>query len=173
MNETQSLTVADVEDILLKIHRHEQKISAAAQKRDASIDFYRQRIDDAKKIFDDETEWARNDIAELSATLEQYFREHPPTGKRKSLKFAGGSFGFSKAATKYFLDGEELNSDNKNLLAFVKNNRQEFVKVKENVDWAGLKAALDFDGDTVFFKDTGEVFDGVRAQKNFYVKVTP
>ena len=173
MNETQSLSVADIEAILLQIHDREQVISAAAQKRDASIDFYRQRIDDAKHIFETETAQVREEIAGLQIPLANYFRDNPPKGKRKSLKFAGGSFGFNKAATRYFLDGEELNADNKNLLAFVKNNRQEFVKVKENVDWAGLKAALDFDGETVFFRDTGEVFDGVRAQKNFYVKVTP
>ena len=165
-------TVAQVEETLLHIHDLQKIIRDAETKRDQSIDFFRSRIDDAKRICDDETLSVREEIATLSAPLEKYFKDNPPTGKRKSLKFSCGSFGYNKASTKFFLDGNELNADNPALLNFTKSNRPEFVKVKESVDWAKLKAALDFDNEHVVFADTGEVFDGVKAQKNFFVKVT-
>lgn len=163
------LTVADVEGILLDIHNRQQIINAAEKKRDASIDFYRQRIDEAKDICEDETAQARDDIALLSLKLERYFDANPPK-KRKSLKFAGGSFGYNKASAKFFLDGEELNADSKTLLDFVKNERPDFVRVKESVDWLKLKANLDYDNENVFFSDTGEVFGGVHVQKKFFVR---
>lgn len=170
--EAESLSVADVEKILLDIHDCEQEIAHAAEIRDQSVDFYRQRIDRAKKNFDDETESARDHIASLSFTLEKYFRNNPPPKGRKSLNFAGGRFGYNKASTKFFKDGDELNADNPALLEFVKQAHPEFVKVKEYVDWAAFKAAIDFDAETVFFRETGEILDGVRARKKFVVKVT-
>ena len=168
----QQLTVADIEDYLIQIREHEQKIAAAKEKRDQSIAYFRQLIANAQTIFNEETADDQNQIATLSSVLEQYFNENPPVD-RKSHKFAGGSFGYNKARTKYFFNGNELNADNPALLDFTRSNRPEFVKVKESVDWAKLKAALDFDNEHVFFADTGEVFDGVKAQKNFFVKATP
>ncbi|MBR1806465.1 MAG: host-nuclease inhibitor Gam family protein, partial [Selenomonadaceae bacterium] len=97
-------------------------------------------------------------------------KQNPPTGKRKSLKFACGSFGYRKSSTKFFRDGCELNADNPDLLTFAKTAHPEYVKVKESVDWAKLKNALDFDDENVFFKDTGEILPDVKPQKNFFVE---
>lgn len=88
-------------------------------------------------------------------------------------KFSGGSFGYPKSSTKFFFNGEEANSENKSLLDFAKNqNHQELIKTKEILDWAKLKNSIDFDGDKVFFTDTGEIIDGLRAQKSFSVRTT-
>jgi len=163
-------TVAQVEETLLKIHDLQKFIDSAEAKRDQSINFLRLRIEDAKSACDNETAYAREEIEALKTPLEDYFKQNPPTGKRKSLKFACGSFGYRKASTKFFFDGHELNADNADLLAFAKTSRPEFVKVKESVDWAKLKDTLDFDDENVFFTDTGELFTGVKAQKTFFVK---
>lgn len=165
-------TVAQVEETLLKIRDLRQILANAEDRRDQSIAYLRERIDEAKRICDEETLHTREEISALEYPLEKYFRKNPPTGKRKSLKFSCGSFGYNKAQTKFFLDGQELNADNPDLLALAKNEHPEFVKVKESVDWAKFKNALDFNDDTVFFKDTGEIFGGVQVQKRFSVNIT-
>lgn len=166
------MTVADVEDILQQIHDIDAEISIETSKRDQSVAFHRMKIERAKEICDIDTADARLKRADLACQLERYFNDNPPT-KTKTLRFSGGSFGYLKSSTKFFFNGEEVNSDNKNMLDFAKSqNRHEFVKVKEILDWAKLKNAIDFDGDKVFFTDTGEIIDGLRAQKSFSVKTT-
>lgn len=169
-NTVQSMSVADVEDILQQIHDLDEDIAVETNKRDQSIAFHREKIDRAKEICDTATADARLRRAELSFILERYFNANPPT-KTKTLKFSGGSFGYLKSSTKFFFHGEEVDANNKNLLEFAKQSgRQEFVKTKETLDWAKFKTAIDFDNAGVFFADTGELIDGLRAQKSFTVK---
>lgn len=171
-NSPQLSTVTDVEEILQLIHDLDTEIAAETSKRDQSVAFHREKIERAKEICDTATYDARLKRSELVFQLERYFNEHPPT-KTKTLKFSGGSFGYLKSSTKFFFDGEEVDSGNKPLLDLAKSqNRLEFVKTKEFLDWAKLKSAIDFDDDTVFFTDTGEIIDGLRAKKNFTVKTT-
>ena len=58
---------------------------------------------------------------------------------------------------------ETLSHDDDTLLAFVKQNRPEFVKVKESVDWAELKKHLHVEDGAAYFADTGEMPDGVTV----------
>lgn len=165
----EQLSIADVENILLRIHDIEQDIAAEKDKCDQSVAFFKARIDEAKNIFEQVTKDAQDTLAILKAKLERYFNDNPPT-KTKSLKFAGGSFGYNKAQTKYFLNGVELNADNKDLLAIVD---KDYVKTKTYVDWAKFKTKLTFmKPDEVFISDTGELVEGLRAQRVFSVKTS-
>lgn len=58
---------------------------------------------------------------------------------------------------------ETLSHDDDALLAFVKQHRPEFVKVKESVDWAELKKHLHVEDGAAYFADTGEMPDGVTV----------
>ena len=58
---------------------------------------------------------------------------------------------------------ETLSHDDDALLAFVKQNRPEFVRVKESVDWAELKKHLHVEDGAAYFADTGEMPDGVSV----------
>lgn len=58
---------------------------------------------------------------------------------------------------------ETLFHDDDALLAFVKQNRPEFVRVKESVDWAELKKHLHVEDGAAYFADTGEMPDGVTV----------
>lgn len=166
------MTVADVEETLQLIHDIDTEIAVETSKRDQSIAFHRMKIEHAKDICDTATADARLKRAELVFSLEKYFNANPPT-KTKTLKFSGGSFGYLKSSTKFFFNGKEVDSSNEQMIDFAKSqNRYEFVKTKEILDWAKLKSSIDFDGDKVFFTDTGEFIDGLRAQKSFSVKTT-
>lgn len=169
--EEEEFSVTDVEAILLKIHTFERHIADEKAKCEQTVAFYQQFIDNAKSIFDDATKGDRAEIELLKHKLQIYFDANPPVG-RKSLKFAGGSFGYNKAQTKFFFNGKELNADNKDFLQLcTRPEFARFAKVKEYLDWAALKKSIDFNDDgSVVFADTGEVIDGLRAQKSFSVK---
>lgn len=161
----------DINAILLKISEREQHINAEKEKLNKAVTYFKKFIDNAKEIFDSETKEDNAIIEELKLKLQRYYDANPPKG-RKSHKFAGGSFGYNKAQTKYFFNGGEVNADNDELVKFCySNGLPEFVKTKKYLDWAGLKKNLDFDDpDVVVFSATGEVIDGLRAQKVFSVK---
>lgn len=165
-------SVADIEEILRQIRDINLAVAVEKKKLDESVAYFKSCIDTAKKNFDTDT---RENIVQgeiLKNLLEQFYRDNPPTGKRKSLKFGGGSFGYNKAQTKFFLNGEPLDADNPKLLAYVKTFRPEFLKVKEYVDWAAFKTKLNADDpDNVFLEDTGELLADIRAKKVFAVKV--
>lgn len=161
----------DINAILLKIGEHEQHINAEKDKLNNAVAYFKKFIDNAKDIFESETRDDNLHIEALKLKLQRYYDANPPKG-RKSHKFAGGSFGYNKAQTKYFFNGGEVNADNDALVKFCySNGLPEFVKTKEYLDWASLKKNLDFDNpDVVVLSATGEVIDGLRAQKIFSVK---
>lgn len=170
MNDTK-LTVEEINATLLKIRQHEQAIAEAKSKRDQSVAYFKQLIANADHIFEIETKEDTVAIELLKQQLKSYFDANPPVG-RKSLQFATGSFGYNKAQTEYFFNGTKVNADNKDFARFcVESGRSQFIKVKEYLDWAAVKKSLDFDDpNAVVFADTGEIVDGLRAEKIFSVK---
>ena len=164
----------EIEQTLLQIRELENQFHDAEIKRDNSIEFYQRRIAEAKKVFGTDTYDIRIKLENLLIQLKTFYDENPPT-KGKSLKFAGGKFGYSKHTPKFFYNGTPAASDNAALLEFVKNNHAQFVRTKDFVDWDKLKKNLDFDGDNVILADTGEVIPEMKVQTlpdKFSVKVT-
>ena len=168
----ENFSVTDIERILVDIKAHELNIDDAKQIHDQAVEYFQSLIANADKIFDDATKDDREEIAILTEKLRQYFDENPPQG-RKSHKFAAGSFGYNKASTKFFLNGVEVNANNQELLDICRNTHdgKNFIKVKETLNWAALKKALNFDDpNNIFLEDTGEIINGLRAQRTFTVK---
>jgi len=165
------LSVEEINATLLKIRQHEQSIAEAKAKRDKSVAYFRQFIANADHIFEVETKEDAVAIELLKQRLKSYFDANPPVG-RKSLQFAAGSFGYNKAQTEYFFNGQKCDANNQEFARFcVKSGRTQFIKIKECLDWATVKKSLDFDDpNAVVFADTGEIVDGLRAEKKFSVK---
>lgn len=165
------LSVEEINATLLQIRQHEQNISNAKTKRDQSVTYFQRFIANADHIFELETKEDGVAIELLKQKLKAHFDADPPKG-RKSYQCAAGSFGYNRAQTKYFFNGSEAKADNKELARFcVESGRTQFIKVKEYLDWASLKKNLDFDDpDVVVMADTGEIIDGLRAEKTFSVK---
>lgn len=164
----------EIEQTLLVIRNLESSIRDAEIKRDKSIDFYQRCIAEAQDVFRKDTADTRYQLENLMRRLQNYFDENPPA-KGKSLKFAGGKFGYGKRTPKFFYDGTPATSDNAALLEFVKNNHAQFVRTKEFVDWDKLRKNLDFDGDNVILADTGEIIPNMKVQQlpdKFTVKTT-
>lgn len=167
----ENLSVTDINSTLLKIREHEQNIANAKAKRDEEIAYFQQFIDNAKQNYDIDIAEDVYHIGELKKVLQAYFDANPPVG-RKNHKFAAGSFGYNKAQTKFFFNGNEVNSGNDELVKFCfSNGLPEFVKTREFLDWANLKKNLDADDNgNVYLNSTGELIHELRAQKVFSVK---
>ena len=164
----------EIEQKLLEIRELENQFHDAEIKRDNSIEFYQRRIADTEKVFKSDTYDIRIKLENLLIQLKTFYDENPPT-KGKSLKFAGGKFGYSKHTPKFYVDGKPASSDNLALLGYVKEHCPQFVRTKDFVDWDKLKKNLDFDGDNVILADTGEVIPEMKVQTlpdKFSVKVT-
>lgn len=168
------MTVEQVEEIFQQMHDLQAEINEAAQKRDASIRFFQNRILAAEKNFEDETKQLQQEITELTCLLEGYYDENPPK-RKKSIPFSGGQMGKVKQSPIFsFDDGEQLSSGNKKLLEYVKGNAPDYLKIKESVDWDKFRKELVIDGDNVIFEGTGEIIDGLNYQlrpDKFIVKV--
>ena len=163
--EAREITADEVEEILQQIHDLESEVSEAAKKRDTSIGYFQSRIAKAELIYENETKFAKAEIASLSYSLEVWLKNNMPK-KKKSLNFAGGKIGFSKQPPKYFIGESEVKGTDKTLLEVVKKIAPEYVKTKteEYTDWKNFKGKLSIDGDAVYYADTGEVIAEMRGQ---------
>lgn len=83
--------------------------------------------------------------------------EEDPKGN-KTLRFPSGSITFKKQQPDYQRDEDKL-------LAWVKANRPEYVKVKESVDWANLKKDCQITNDGLLVTSDGEIVEGVVVEQ--------
>lgn len=117
--------------------------------------------------------WHDDRSAKLDAELEHwktvlniYADNALKDGKKKSMLLPNGKIGFRKMAPAY-------ERDEKTLMAFVKASAPAYIKVKESVDWSGLKKACKVDGAHLVTSD-GEIVDGVTVtpqDPKFYCEV--
>lgn len=84
-------------------------------------------------------------ISEMETMLHAYFLTvpHKQTRTQENYALPSGKLVVKQQEPEYVRDDEEL-------LAWLKDNGgEQFVKVKESVDWSGLKSTLSVMGDTV------------------------
>jgi phage host-nuclease inhibitor protein Gam len=79
------------------------------------------------------------------------------TKTQKKYKLLAGELLIKKPTVKIeVLDREKLTQ-------YAETSAQDYIKVKKDVDWAGLKKALDIDGDKIINKETGEVLSELEG----------
>lgn len=163
------LNVEIAADTLLEeIAKRESEIKIAEDERDAFIAHYNEKILRAEEICERKTREARESIAFLTEDLRRYALTQI-SDKKRSVTLPSGTLQFRKQEPKFFFDDlKEANAQEERLIHFVKHNAYSYLKVKvdESVDWAKFKRQLVID-DTgeVSFKETGEIIDGLHAQR--------
>lgn len=108
-------------------------------------------------------DWAQEE--EEKAAKERAFFEHllqdyaerlrTEDPKFKSLKLPHGKIAFRKQSPEFIRDNDKL-------LAWVKSNRPEFVRIKEEPDWASLKKEVVVAGEQAVDAN-GEIIEGVTV----------
>lgn len=72
------LSVEEINATLLKIRQHEQNIAVAKDKRDQSVAYFQQFIDNAQHVFELETREDSVEIESLTQKLKAHFDAAPP-----------------------------------------------------------------------------------------------
>ena len=128
-----------------------QKIREANADMEKWLEFYDQRKEAVKA-----------DTANRIAFFEHHLREysnsvpHKVTKTQENYPLPSGKLVFKQQEPEYERDDE-------NVLAWLKENGGEkYIKVKESLDWSGLKKTLTVCGETVA-DENGEVIPGIKA----------
>lgn len=104
-------------------------------------------------------------IDSLQNQLQIYAEDRLKNSKRKSVSLPSGKFGFRKQPPKIERPDDQI------LLAYAKEANPQFVKVKESLDWLGLKKSCIIDGNKMI-DENGEVLPGITVTEQgpkFYV----
>jgi hypothetical protein len=130
------------------------------------------KIEQIQQWLDKERAAAEKEIAYREYLLKEYFESLPAdfikeTKTQKIYKLPSGTLRLKQQQPEYIRNDELL-------LQWVKTNKPRFVRIKESVDWAGLKELVVAAGDKVIDTQTGEVIDGVivvEREPKFIVEV--
>ena len=98
-------------------------------------------------------------IQKMEMLLEEYFRNvpHRKTATQESYPLKGGKLVFKKQQPEFDRNDEKL-------IPWLEKNKPEFVKVKKQADWDGLKKVCAVIGNDVV-DDEGEIVPGVTAKE--------
>ena len=162
-NENEGFKVTDLgsaEWCAKRIAWHKKKIEEAT----AFVEAEKEKLD---RYLKDVIAEHDSSIDYFTGKLRPYAEEALQGGKKKTLSLPSANLSFKKST-------DLLNKDHEKLLRFVKRSAPEYVKVKEEVDWAGFKKTLLKLDDGRFVTEYGEIVEGVTFEErpdNFTVVV--
>ena len=125
--------------------------------------------------------WRADALAELESNdlylkglLEPWAAEKIADGKKKSVKLPSGRVGFRAGGEIWKMGDEKVEATTPALLAFVKENDDSFVAVKETVRWGDYKKTLNVMEDGRVATSDGQIIEGMTVTQgapSFYVEV--
>lgn len=125
--------------------------------------------------------WRADALAELESNdlylkglLEPWAAEKIADGKKKSVKLPSGVIGFRAGGKTWKMGDEKIEATTPALLAFVKENDDSFVAVKETVRWGDYKKTLKEMKDGRVATSDGQIIEGMTVMQgapSFYVEV--
>ena len=128
-----------------------RKIKEARADRDSWVKWYEDKIAEIKAQTDFNTMNLERMLADYFATL-----PHKKTKTQESYPLKDGKLILKT-------QNPEYKRDDKAVIAWLKeNNGVQFIKTKEELDWAGLKATTGVVGNTVVNED-GEIIPGIEV----------
>lgn len=111
----------------------------------------------------------------LKGLLQTWAVEKLADGKKKSVNLPSGRVGFRAGGETWKIGAEKIEATTPSLLAFVKENDDSFVSVKESVRWGDYKKTLNVMEDGRVATSDGQIIKGMTVTKDepsFYVEVT-
>ena len=125
--------------------------------------------------------WRADALAELESNdlylkglLEPWAAEKIADGKKKSVKLPSGVIGFRAGGKTWKMGDEKVEATTPALIAFVKENDDSFVAVKETVRWGDYKKTLKEMKDGRVATSDGQIIEGMtvtQGEPSFYVEV--
>lgn len=137
-----------------------KKIKEEESERDRLTDLAKSQIEDLNNQMIELENQCNNKTSFLKSCLAEYFLKvpHKETKTQESYKLLSGSLVMKKPSQKIVHDDEAL-------ISYLKTNKSdEYIKVKESIDWANYKKNLGIEGDKVIDIDTGEVIEACSVE---------
>lgn len=156
------------------------KIAEERKRTQYFVDVAKQEIENLKKQIKEMEEKCDRSVQYLSGCLGKYLeREEVPTKKtttQESVTLPAGKIIKKFAKTEFKMPNGKSVTDSKGDAKLVKeiaDINYEFIRTKQEVDWANLKKHLDVDGEgNVIYKDTGEFLESIVAQETLpYIEI--
>ena len=156
------------------------KIAEERKRTKYFVDVAKQEIENLKKQIKEMEEKCDRSVQYLSGCLGKYLeRDEVPTKKtatQESVTLPAGKIVKKFAKTEFKMQNGKSVTDSKSdaeLVKEVADINYEFIKTKQEVDWANLKKHLDVDDEgNVIYKDTGEFLESIVAQETLpYIEI--
>ena len=117
---------------------------------------------------------AQRDIDSLSVMLQPFIESELAGKKKRSVNLPSGRAGFRKGTVTFELEGQKVDGKSEQLLSLVKQHQlEDYVVVKESVDWASLKKSLNITEDGKVISSDGELLEAmiaIQEPDKFYVQ---
>ena len=142
-----------------------KKIAENEKEKAKLVEEYTEYMNKIQEALAENVKKLENSIEFFKSKLLPYAMQQLEGKKKRSVKLPSGTLQFSKSTT--------FQRDEVKLLAYIKENYPEFVKVKESPDWTGFKEKLIFEENGDAITQDGEKLDFVKRIETdkFYVKV--
>lgn len=156
------------------------KIAEERKRTQYFIDVAKKEIENLEKQIKDMEEKCERSVQYLSGCLGKYLeRDDVPTKKtttQESITLPAGKIIKKFAKTEFRMPNGKSVTNSKGdekLVKEVADINDEFIKTKQEVDWANLKKHLDVDDEgNVIYKDTGEFLESIVAQETLpYIEI--
>ena len=156
------------------------KIAEERKRTQYFVDVAKQEIENLEKQIKDMEDKCERSVQYLSGCLGKYLeRDDVPTKKtttQESITLPAGKIIKKFAKTEFKMPNGKSVTNSKGdakLVKEVADINDEFIKTKQEVDWASLRKHLDVDdGGNVIYKDTGEFLESIVAQETLpYIEV--
>ena len=156
------------------------KIAEERKRTQYFVDVAKKEIENLEKQIKDMEDKCERSVQYLSGCLGKYLeRDDVPTKKtttQESITLPAGKIIKKFAKTEFKMPNGKSVTNSKGdakLVKEVADINDEFIKTKQEVDWASLKKHLDVDDEgNVIYKDTGEFLESIVAQETLpYIEI--
>ena len=156
------------------------KIAEERKRTQYFVDVAKKEIENLEKQIKDMEDKCERSVQYLSGCLGKYLeRDDVPTKKtttQESITLPAGKIIKKFAKTEFRMPNGKSVTNSKGdaeLVKEVADINDEFIKTKQEVDWANLKKHLDVDDEgNVIYKDTGEFLESIVAQETLpYIEI--
>ena len=156
------------------------KIAEERKRTQYFVDVAKKEIENLEKQIKDMEDKCERSVQYLSGCLGKYLeRDDVPTKKtttQESVTLPAGKIIKKFAKTEFRMPNGKSVTNSKGdaeLVKEVADINDEFIKTKQEVDWANLKKHLDVDDEgNVIYKDTGEFLESIVAQETLpYIEI--
>ena len=156
------------------------KIAEERKRTQYFVDVAKKEIENLEKQIKDMEDKCERSVQYLSGCLGKYLeRDDVPTKKtttQESITLPAGKIIKKFAKTEFRMPNGKSVTNSKGdekLVKEVADINDEFIKTKQEVDWANLKKHLDVDDEgNIIYKDTGEFLESIVAQETLpYIEI--